>query len=154
MHVKLYQQSRSGSYFNCPQGWKVERYFFACFWSKGKSLAYKILNIKGLIISGRIRFFVGSSAIFAFLGGTVIPNPSWAQTVPSSAEPQRLDKRFQEPQIPRSVMEPEAPEKKEYLPAEGLKKIRFVLKKINIKGSTVYSRSTFKRWENRKALCH
>ena len=105
--------------------------------------------VNGLIIFGRVRLFAGFAAIFVFWGGSVFPNPSWAQTVPSSAEPQRLDKRFQEPQIPRSVMEPEAPEKKEYLPAEGLKKIRFVLKKINIKGSTVYSRSTFKRWENR-----
>lgn len=110
----------------------------------------KILNFKGLKFDarwGRVTVFVALS----FLAGGVVlvPGLSWAQTVPSVAEPQRLDKRFEEPKVPGSVMEPEVPEAKSYKPSKDLKKIRFILKKIVVKGSTVYSHNAFRRWQKR-----
>ena len=76
-------------------------------------------------------------------------NLSRAQTVPSAAEPQRLDKRFEQPKVPDSVMEPQIPKTKSYKPPADLKKIRFILKKIVVKGSTVYSHNAFRRWQKR-----
>ena len=110
----------------------------------------KILNFKGLKFDarwGRVTVFVALS----FLAGGVVlvPGLSWAQTVPSVAEPQRLDKRFEEPKVPGSVMEPEVPEAKSYKPSKDLKKIRFILKEIVVKGSTVYSHNAFRRWQKR-----
>ncbi len=89
------------------------------------------------------------AAVWAFSAGIIFPASSWAQTVPSAAEPQRLEKRFEQPQVPGSVMEPEVPETKSYSPPKDLKKIRFILKKIEVKGSTVYSHNAFKRWQQR-----
>ena len=110
----------------------------------------KILNFKGLKFDarwGRVAVFVALSVL---AGGVVlVPGLSWAQTVPSVAEPQRLDKRFEEPKVPGSVMEPEVPETKSYKPSKDLKKIRFILKKIVVKGSTVYSHNAFRRWQKR-----
>lgn len=110
----------------------------------------KILNFKGLKFDarwGRVAVFVALSVL---AGGVVlVPGLSWAQTVPSVAEPQRLDKRFEQPKVPGSVMEPEVPETKSYKPSKDLKKIRFILKKIVVKGSTVYSHNAFRRWQKR-----
>ena len=110
----------------------------------------KILNFKGLKFDarwGRVAVFVALSVL---AGGVVlVPGLSWAQTVPSVAEPQRLDKRFEQPTVPGSVMEPEVPEAKPYKPSKDLKKIRFILKKIVVKGSTVYSHNAFRRWQKR-----
>ena len=110
----------------------------------------KILNFKGLKFDarwGRVAVFVALSVL---AGGVVlVPGLSWAQTVPSVAEPQRLDKRFEEPKVPGSVMEPEVPEAKSYKPSKDLKKIRFILKEIVVKGSTVYSHNAFRRWQKR-----
>ena len=110
----------------------------------------KILNFKGLKFDvrwGRIAVFVALSVL---AGGVVlVPGLSWAQTVPSVAEPQRLDKRFEQPKVPGSVMEPEVPETKSYKPSKDLKKIRFILKEIVVKGSTVYSHNAFRRWQKR-----
>ena len=110
----------------------------------------KILNFKGLKFDarwGRVAVFVALSVL---AGGVVlVPGLSWAQTVPSVAEPQRLDKRFEQPKVPGSVMEPEVPETKSYKPSKDLKKIRFILKEIVVKGSTVYSHNAFRRWQKR-----
>ncbi len=110
----------------------------------------KILNFNGLKFDvrwGRVAVFVALSVL---AGGVVlVPGLSWAQTVPSVAEPQRLDKRFEQPKVPGSVMEPEVPEAKSYKPSKDLKKIRFILKKIVVKGSTVYSHNAFQRWQRR-----
>ena len=105
----------------------------------------KILNFNGLKFKarmGRITLFAGA---LVFSVGIFYSNSAWGQTVPSAAEPQRLDKRFEKPVNPRSVMEPEIPETKSQTPPADLKKIRFILKKIEVKGSTVYSQSAFKR---------
>ena len=110
----------------------------------------KILNFKGLKFDvrwGRIAVFVAFSVLAG--GMVLVPGLSWAQTVPSVAEPQRLDKRFEQPKVPGSVMEPEVPEAKSYKPSKGLKKIRFILKKIVVTGSTVYSHNAFRRWQKR-----
>jgi len=109
----------------------------------------KILNFNGLKFIGRIGRIAGFAAVWVLSAGIFISDPLWAQTVPSAAEPQRLDKRFEQPEVPRSVMEPEVPETKSYNPPADLKKIRFILKKIEVKGSTVYSHNAFKRWQKR-----
>ena len=110
----------------------------------------KILNFKGLKFDarwGRVAVFVAFSVLAG--GMVLVPGLSWAQTVPSVAEPQRLDKRFEQPKVPGSVMEPEVPETKSYKPSKDLKKIRFILKEIVVKGSTVYSHNAFRRWQKR-----
>jgi hemolysin activation/secretion protein len=109
----------------------------------------KILNFNGLKFIGRIGRIAIFAAVWGFSAGIYISDPLWAQTVPSAAEPQRLDKRFEQPETPGSVMEPEVPETKSYKPPADLKKIRFILKKIKVKGSTVYSHNAFKRWQKR-----
>lgn len=117
--------------------------------SEGLKEIGKILNFKGLkfkVRRGKIAVFV---AMCVFSAGILVSESSRAQTVPSAAEPQRIDKRFEPPQVPGSVMEPEVPETKSYTPPADLKKIRFILKKINVKGSTVYSHNAFKRWQKR-----
>ncbi|MEK9627605.1 MAG: ShlB/FhaC/HecB family hemolysin secretion/activation protein [Nitrospinota bacterium] len=88
-------------------------------------------------------------AVGLFSVGILNSNPSGAQTVPSAAEPQRIEKRFEKPLAPGSVMEPEIPESKSNKPPADLKKIRFILKKIDVKGSTVYSHNAFQRWQRR-----
>jgi hemolysin activation/secretion protein len=109
----------------------------------------KLLIFNKLKFKGRIGRAAGFAAVLAFSAGIFISDPLWAQTVPSSAEPQRLDKRFEKTEVPGSVMEPEVTETKSYKPSADLKKIRFILKKIEVKGSTVYSHNTFKRWQKR-----
>jgi hemolysin activation/secretion protein len=107
------------------------------------------LNFNGLKFLSRVGRVALFAAVWGFSAGIYISDPLWAQTVPSAAEPQRLDKRFEQPEVPRSVMEPEVPETKSYKPSADLKKIRFILKKIDVKGSTVYSHNAFKRWQKR-----
>jgi hemolysin activation/secretion protein len=107
------------------------------------------LNFNGLKFIGRVGRVALFAAVWGFSAGIYISDPLWAQTVPSAAEPQRLDKRFEQPEAPGSVMEPEVPETKSYKPPADLKKIRFILKKIDVKGSTVYSHNAFKRWQKR-----
>ena len=72
----------------------------------------KILNFNGLKFICRIGRVVGFAAVWGFSAGIYISDSLWAQTVPSAAEPQRLDKRFEQPKVPGSVMEPEVPETK------------------------------------------
>ncbi|MZH05307.1 MAG: ShlB/FhaC/HecB family hemolysin secretion/activation protein [Nitrospinae bacterium] len=109
----------------------------------------KILNFKGLKFKARMGRITRFAGVCIFLVGIFCSDSAWGQNVPSAAEPQRLDKRFEQPQAPGSVMEPEIPETKSYTPHADLKKIRFILKKIEVKGSTVYSHSAFKRWQQR-----
>ena len=108
-----------------------------------------ILNFNGLKFKARMGRIARFAGVWVFSVGIFYSNSAWCQTVPSAAEPQRLDKRFEKPQNPRSVMEPEIPETKSQTPPADLKKIRFILKKIEVKGSTVYSHSAFKRWQQR-----
>ena len=110
----------------------------------------KLLNFKGLkfiVRRGRIAVLVVSSVLSG--GMVLLSGLSWGQTVPSVAEPQRLEKRFKQPTVPGSVMEPEVPKTKSYKPPADLNKIRFILKKIVVKGSTVYSHNAFRRWQRR-----
>ena len=106
----------------------------------------KFLGLKLIVRRDKIAVFLAMSVLS---GGVLMPGLSWAQTVPSAAEPQRLDKRFEQPKVPSSVMEPEVPKTKSYKPPADLKKIRFILKKIEVKGSTVYSHNAFRRWQKR-----
>ncbi len=109
----------------------------------------KILNFKGLKFKVRRGWLADFFVLWVFTGAVLLSDLCRAQTVPSAAEPQRLDKRFEQPKIPGSVMEPEVPETKSYRPPADLKKIRFILKKIEVKGSTVYSHGAFRRWQKR-----
>ena len=116
-----------------------------------------LINIFNFFCRIRIpQVFVG---MFAFFAGVLLFHSSWAQTVPPASEPQRLDKRFEKPSFPGSEVEPKVPSGKKYVPPEELKKIQFILQKINVKGSTVYSKSKFnklqKRFQGRKvSLAH
>ena len=84
-----------------------------------------LINIFNLFFRIRIpQAFVG---MFAFFAGILLFHSSWAQTVPPTSEPQRLDKRFQKPSFPGSEVEPKVPSGKNYVPPEELKKIQFIL---------------------------
>ena len=117
--------------------------------SEGSSLIYNLLNSMRLKLFGRIRFFPVFTGILVFFAGGLFYHTGLAQTVPPVAEPQRLNKRFQEPTLPLSELDPEVDPVKKSVPREELKKIKFVLQKIKVKGSTVYSKRAFNKWQKR-----
>lgn len=55
------------------------------------------------------------------------------------ADPGRIEKRFEQPRLPQSVPEPQAPEIDQQLPPEQSDKIRFVLTGLDINGATVFT---------------
>lgn len=55
------------------------------------------------------------------------------------ADPGRIEKRFEQPRLPQSVPEPQAPEIDQQLPPEQSDKIRFVLTGLGINGATVFT---------------
>lgn len=55
------------------------------------------------------------------------------------AEPGRIEKRFEQPRLPQSVPQPQAPEIDQQLPPEQSDKIRFVLSGLDISGATVFT---------------
>lgn len=63
---------------------------------------------------------------------------AFAQQLPSSVEPGRIEKRFETPQMPRAVLEPLLPDGDDPLPPEEANKIRFELKEIKLIGNTVF----------------
>ena len=95
------------------------------------------------------RIPVKLAACIGFLGCFLISTNLEAQTVPSAAEPERLEKRFEKPLQPESVIEPTIPETEKPVSLEEMEKIRFVLKKINVEGSTVYAHHLFDRWQKK-----
>jgi hemolysin activation/secretion protein len=82
-----------------------------------------------------------------FLMSTLNSSILDAQTVPSTAEPERLEQRFKKPVQPKSKSAPTIPETEKPIALKEMEKIRFVLKKINIEGSTVYAQNLFNRWQ-------
>jgi hemolysin activation/secretion protein len=70
------------------------------------------------------------------------PN-AWAQVnvaaTTGATDPGRIEKRFEQPRKPQSVIEPQAPEIDEQMPPEQSDKIRFVLNSVTIEGATVFS---------------
>jgi hemolysin activation/secretion protein len=61
-----------------------------------------------------------------------------AQTVPGAVDPGRIEKRFEQPRIPQSVIEPAVPEGEEQLPPEEAEKIRFTLTAVTLDGATTF----------------
>jgi len=55
------------------------------------------------------------------------------------ADPGRIEKRFEQPRLPQSVPEPQAPEIDQQMPPEQSDKIRFTLNSVGIEGATVFS---------------
>ena len=89
------------------------------------------------------------AACMGFMGYFLIPTSLEAQTVPSAAEPERLEKRFEKPLQPESVREPHMPETEKPVSLEEMEKVRFVLKKISVEGSTVYGHHIFNKWQKK-----
>ena len=67
----------------------------------------------------------------------------WAQQIPTPAQPERLEQKFEKPPVPKSTLEPVTPEFKEPPVPSKMEEIKFVLKDIVIEGSTVYERDDF-----------
>lgn len=85
------------------------------------------------------KVFSASVAGFGFcLMGTAI---SYAQQVPGTVEPGRIEQRFQELPEPRATDQPLIPETQRDLAPEEAEKITFVLSGITLDGVTVYAES-------------
>ena len=77
-------------------------------------------------------------------------NFSLAQTsIPRSAAPERLEKRFKRPERPKSMFKKIFPKSREELSPKELNKIRFFLRGLFVKGSTVYSNKRFSRLDRK-----
>ncbi|MCB2182574.1 MAG: hypothetical protein KQH63_11140 [Desulfobulbaceae bacterium] len=61
-----------------------------------------------------------------------------ADPVPSTVDPGRIEKRFEQPIQPKSVLEPVIPKMEGEGPPPEAEKVKFILSGINISGSTVY----------------
>jgi hemolysin activation/secretion protein len=86
----------------------------------------------GLLIAG----------VSAALSGMI--SLSWAQTnLPAGEQPGRIEKRFEPPRLPQSVIEPTIPETPEPLPPEQADRIRFTLTGVTVEGARVYSEAEF-----------
>lgn len=86
---------------------------------------------------------------------SLLSTPVSGQTVPSSAEPERLEDRFKERVRPRPDLKRKAAPRLPELPAsEELDRIKFVLKGVIVEGSTIYEQGElnrlFKRYLNRR----
>ena len=89
------------------------------------------------------------AACIGFLGCFLISTNLEAKTVPSAAEPERLEKRFERPRRPALAIEPHIPETDKPVSRKEMKKIRFVLKMIHVEGSTVYAHRLFYKWQKK-----
>jgi hemolysin activation/secretion protein len=67
---------------------------------------------------------------------------AWGQ-IPKPAQPERFDQRFDKPLVPKSTLEPVAPEVKKPIPLVEMEKVKFILKEIIVEGTTVYQGSDF-----------
>lgn len=77
----------------------------------------------------------------AFLGAN---NTAWAQTVPGSADPGRIEQRFEPPKIPKSSDQVVVPIPRDAaMPPQGAAQVTFVLKRLVVGGATVYGKSDF-----------
>src|SRR5262245_61307244 len=61
-----------------------------------------------------------------------------AQTIPPSADPSRIPQRFDTPRTPTVDPRLETPNVQPALPPEQARRVRFVLRGVEIAGSTVY----------------
>ena len=74
----------------------------------------------------------------------IIPQTLFAAgPIPSTAEPGRIEKRFEQKAQPKSVLEPIIPKTEGAAPPEQADKIKFGLSGITVIGSTVYQEADF-----------
>ncbi len=66
-----------------------------------------------------------------------------AQELPSTIDPGRIEKQFEEGTEPLSTFEPVVPEGEEAVPPSGAEDIRFMLSGVLIEGATAYPESAF-----------
>ena len=94
--------------------------------------------------------------ILAFLGG---PAPAqgasspeepgrlelllFAQDLPTTVQPGRIEKQFEEPSKPKSQLEPVIPEDQGAAPLAETEQVRFVLSGLMVEGATVYADAEF-----------
>ena len=105
---------------------------------------------------GGVKAVCAAVGILAFLGG---PAPAlgasspeepgrlelllFAQDLPTTVQPGRIEKQFEEPSKPKSQLEPVIPEGEEAALPEELEQVRFVLSGLMVEGATVYADAEF-----------
>ena len=105
---------------------------------------------------GVVKAVFAAVGVLAFLGG---PAPAqgasspeepgrlelllFAQDLPTTTQPGRLEKQFEEPSKPKSQLEPVIPEDQQAAPLEDLENVRFVLSGLMVEGATVYADAEF-----------
>ena len=100
----------------------------------------------GLSVSvlGRKQARLASTALVlcASVSAFLVTQQAEAQ-VPGSAEPGRIEKRFEPPKKPKSIFEPVIPEMEGPMPPDEAEKVKFTLTGVTIEGSTVYGDEDF-----------
>jgi hemolysin activation/secretion protein len=66
-----------------------------------------------------------------------------AQEIPATIEPGRIEKEFEENELPQSTFEPVIPEGEEAVPPSEAEEIRFVLSGVLVDGATAFGESEF-----------
>ncbi len=105
---------------------------------------------------GGVMAVCAAVGVLAFLGG---PAPAqgasspeepgrlelllFAQQLPTTVQPGRIEKQFEEPTEPKSQLEPVIPGDEEAAPPAGAEKVRFVLSGVMIEGASVYADAEF-----------
>lgn len=90
-------------------------------------------------VNGRFGVQLLLFATLAVIALSVAAAPAYSQTtVPSPAEPGKIEERFEEPRSPESGDVPIVPAPEEALPPEEFEQIRFTLQGVRFVGVTVY----------------
>lgn len=101
-------------------------------------------NLRGNGIKRSV-FSVIGSILFLFISASV----SYGLDLPATADPGRLSKDQEKKPAPQSELEPVVPEREGKIARSELRKIRFELKGVRVKGSTVYKKMEFRRFYRR-----
>ncbi|HAD24838.1 MAG TPA: hypothetical protein DCF61_03785, partial [Alphaproteobacteria bacterium] len=89
---------------------------------------------------------IAAAGLLFLIGAEPQSISAYAQQLPSSVEPGRIEKRFETPQMPRAVPEPLLPNGDDPLPPEKANKIRFELNEIKLIGNTVFDAGTLSQF--------
>jgi hemolysin activation/secretion protein len=85
----------------------------------------------------------------SFILGLMAPQIVMGQNIPSSAAPERIEERFRKPVRPKSTSKPRKHKLSDVQAPKDLEKIKFVLKKLVVEGSTIYSNKSFSRLDRK-----